>query len=117
MDATADPLLRNKIGIWGLVTAIGAWLFCLLVVTLFWAKLPPQLPFFYSLPWGESWLLARDALAWVLGGFALILIFNLLLARTVLRTYPLLQNYLVWGAATVEFMLAVDLVKIIDLVL
>jgi hypothetical protein len=117
MDPDGKTFFRDKVGIWGLVAAIGAWLFCVLIVVLYWNKLPPQLPFFYSLPWGETWLLAKEKLIWVLSGFALIFGVNLFLARTVVRNERLLQNFLIWGAATAEFMLAVDLIKIIGLIM
>lgn len=112
-----NPILSNKIATWGLVAASAGWIFNLLLVAFSWNKLPPQIPFLYSLPWGEAWLIAKENLIVVLAGFAGILIFNLALAKVSFRTFPLLQNFLIWGAAAAEFMLAVDLVKIIGLLI
>ena len=117
MEKDEKTFLRDMLITSGLAAAIGAWLFCLLAVILNWTKLPPQLPFFYSLPWGDSWLIQKEHLVWVLSGFAGVLILNLLLARTLVRSQRLLQSYLIWGAAVIEFMFAIDLIKIINLIL
>jgi hypothetical protein len=117
MDQQQQPLFKNRLTVLGLTLATSTWLACLLTVALYWNRLPPELPFLYSLPWGEAWLIKRETLVWVLGGFGGILILNLLLTRTVVRHERLLQNYLIWGAAAVEFILAVNLIKIISLVI
>ena len=56
--------------------------FCLanfLVLAFFWTKLPPQIPLFYSHPWGEEQL-ATPAFLFLLPGLSLlVLILNLFL--------------------------------------
>lgn len=116
MESKTKSLIQDKVALWGLVTAVGGWVFCLLIVAFNWNRLPPQLPLLYSLPWGESWLIAKESLALVLLGFAAILFGNLVLSRTLARKEKLLQYYLLWGATAAEFMLAVNLLKIINLI-
>ncbi len=42
-------------------------LVCWLEILIFWNKIPPQIPWFYSLPWGESQLMYKSGLIWLLG--------------------------------------------------
>lgn len=111
-----SKLSRDKLTLTGIVCACATWVFCLLATAVFWAKLPPQLPFFFSLPWGEAWLIPKTGLIWILGGFGLILLVNILLAKTLVKVERLLQNYLIWGAVAAEGIFAIGLVKIIDLI-
>jgi hypothetical protein len=116
MDRVKTKFLQDKVAAWALAMGTLGWLICVLLVVAYWAKLPPQIPFLYSLPWGESWLITKTELSWVLVGFGTVLVFNLILARTIVREEKLLQYFLLWGAAAVEFMLLVDLIKIINLI-
>ena len=36
--------------------AVIAWLIEVLLIVIVWSFLPPQIPFFYSRPWGEEQL-------------------------------------------------------------
>lgn len=47
----------------------------------FWAQLPPELPWFYSLPWGENQLISKTGFAIGLMALALICLVNFLVAR------------------------------------
>ena len=47
----------------------------------FWAKLPPQLPWFYSLPWGENQLVPKAWFGVGLAVLTLIALANYLIAR------------------------------------
>lgn len=57
------------------ILLIGEVLVALMGLTLvwFWKTLPPQLPWFYSLPGGEQQLVNKLVLAMVLGGAAISL--------------------------------------------
>ncbi len=41
---------------------------------VFWAKLPPQLPWLYSLPWGEGQLIPKP---WFAGGLLILALVSL----------------------------------------
>lgn len=63
------------IGELSLILAGGAMLL------IFWTKLPPQLPWFYSLPWGENQLIPKLWFGFGLMTLALITIVNYAIAR------------------------------------
>ena len=47
----------------------------------FWDKLPPQLPWFYSLPWGENQLISKMWFGFGLVALALIALVNYAIAK------------------------------------
>ena len=47
-------------------------LVCWLEVLIFWKKIPPEIPWFYSLPWGESQLMKKSGLLLMLSAISLI---------------------------------------------
>lgn len=51
------------------------------VLAIFWKTLPPQLPWFYSLPWGEQQLASKLWIVSILGGMALVLILTRVMAK------------------------------------
>lgn len=62
------------IGELSLILAGGAML------VIFWTKLPPQLPWFYSLPWGENQLIPKLWFGIGLAILALIVLANYFIA-------------------------------------
>lgn len=52
-----------------------------LVLAWFWKSLPPQIPWFYSLPGGEQQLVNKLWLVWVLAGAVLSLMVTKIVAR------------------------------------
>lgn len=79
-------------------------------------KLPPQIPLFYSRPWGEEQL----GISYFLG-IPLLLSGAFLVANTIaasyLSDYPLLKKTLVIGAATASILASITIIRIILLVI
>lgn len=93
---------------------LGVSLFIL--VGLLWKKLPPELPLFYSLPWGENQIVDKPLL---LLPPAIILLFNslgIILTRFFLKDSLSLK--MLWGGIAVSAVLGgITVVRIIFLVL
>jgi len=58
----------------------------LLSLFIWWSKLPPELPWLYSLPWGEEQLVKREILAGVMIGLGGMVGLSNLLARWMRKT-------------------------------
>lgn len=83
----------------------------------FWVNLPPFLPWFYSLPWGEGQLISKPWFALGLGALELVIVINYLLSRRLRKddevvalviggsTLLLLAIYLAGFARVVSIML------------
>lgn len=95
--------------------------FALLFLTLaflilIWRKLPPQIPLFYSLPWGEDQLGSPFFLLILPLGSLFWGILNFFLAVFSFEKEPLAAKILVWATALLTFLATLTLVKIIFLI-
>lgn len=83
------------------------------LVAFFWQNLPPEVPLFYSRPWGQPQL-ANRVWVWILPGSSwLTTIVNLWLASRIYKKEPVLAISLVWAAALVVFLASVSLFEVI----
>lgn len=55
----------SKVGIWNIFCIVLLALTTVLLVFL-WNKIPPKIPWFYSLPWGEDQLMNKTGLIYVI---------------------------------------------------
>lgn len=108
---------KNPVIVWGMLSGLFIWLTTVGGLIFQWAKLPPQIPLFYSLPWGEGWLIDKSKLWMILAGFALIWFVNNLLALIVSKQEVLLGAYLAWGSAIIQLLLAVTMLRTVLIVL
>lgn len=67
-------------------------------VGLFWKQLPPQLPWYYSLPWGESQLINKLVFMWIFLGTGVSLTFIRLVANWAGKDDATVQNTIMTGA-------------------
>lgn len=89
--------------------------FLFLFIFFFLFSLPPEIPLFYSRPWGESqlapavsiWLLPLTLLA--TGSL------NLYLAARFFEEFPFIARVLIWSNVLIAFLTTVSIVKIIIL--
>lgn len=88
-------------------------LFSFLILAFFWKKLPPQVPLFYTKPWGEEQL-AKDFFLWLLPSLSLILtLINLRIASLLYKDQPFLSYLIVWGNVTICLLSAITLIRIL----
>lgn len=85
-----------------------------LILAIFWAKLPPQVPLFYSHPAGEAELANPLYLVFPLILSILFLVLNLALARFIESDF--LKRALVLGATLASILASITVVRIIFLV-
>ena len=96
----------------GFATAIFFWLAGLSILIFFYFRLPPQIPLFYSLPWGEDQL-ASSNLIFVIPGSVLLIILTNLLAASFFSEEKLLLRTLGLASAVCAFLSLFALIKII----
>ncbi len=86
----------------------------ILLIALSWTKLPPQIPIFYSKPWGEAMLSAKVAI-WILPALTFVfVVVNYILANFWIRESFLERVLFIFGA-TFAFAALYDTTKIISL--
>lgn len=101
-----------------------AWAICILsilaqtsLLLVSWGKLPPEVPLFYSRPWGEQ-ILAVPIFLYLLPAVALFcLLLNFLLANFILRGDFFLRRVLLATAILVAVATLYNTVKIVSLLI
>lgn len=92
-------------------------LFLSLLMTLFiliFAKfLPPKLPLFYSLPWGEKQLVSRAQLLIIPATMTLVTLGNLIISWQLHHSQTLLKNILLISALLISLILTITFFKIV----
>lgn len=111
-----DNLALDKTVKLGLKTVFlslaGNWLW----LAIWWHKLPPEVPLFYSRAYGEGRLISQWGL-WLLPISSLIInLISIRLAGSLIEKDKLLAQILVWLAALTTTMALVGLIKIVLLV-
>lgn len=112
--ATAEILVPDKLGRTSYVVSLVIILLTYSVIGGLLSKLPPTVPLYYSLPWGEARLVPKLFLFALPTMAMIILIFNLALGRFSQKISPLLPKVLSVTTAVVASMLAVSLLGIVQ---
>ena len=104
--------INSKIFRWNIIFII------LQIAFLFWKfnLLPPQIPLYYSLPWGESQL-AQTSMLFVFPVISLVLLFiNHLFAISLIKTSSLLSGILLAISLIFSFLSLIAIFHIVYLI-
>lgn len=82
------------------------------VLAIFWNSLPPQLPWFYSLPWGEQQLVYKMWLVWILGGTVLFLFLTRIIAFWAGKNDKTVQTAVMMGGLMAVILEAASFIRI-----
>lgn len=90
---------------------------CFIILAVVFKKLPPAIPLYYSLPWGEDQLAKPSDLFIIPFSLILIFLLNLVLSLTFLKKDPFLTKFLIWNSCFVALAGLITLIKIIFLII
>lgn len=89
----------------------------LLLLGVFFRKLPPVVPLYYSLPWGEEQLAKTNELFLIPLSIVILFLLNILLSIVFLKKDNFLVQLLLWSLATFTLFGLITLIKIVFLVI
>jgi len=106
----------DKFFFWVLVVCLVIVVAQIFLILVSWRKLPPQVPLFYSYPWGET-VLARPFELWILPIATIFFtVLNFFLAVAIFGENRFLHRILVVASLIVAVASFYDLVRIISLI-
>ena len=82
------------------------------VMALFWSKLPPQLPWLYSFPFGEKQLIGKIWFVWIFAGTEGVLVLTRLLANWAGKNDVTVQNTIMVGVVMAIFLMAASFFRV-----
>jgi len=102
-----------------LVTGLmgGVWLLVVILLIVFWKRLPPEMPWFYSLPRGEDQLIGKRGVGLVMGGLGIVLGLDAFLANIFREKEEFLAKMLLWGGLATTGLVLLSWVKILLIIL
>ena len=95
----------------GIVSAMGG------VMAIFWKTLPPQLPWFYSLPTGDAQLINKLWFVWIIAGMGGLLVLTRMIARWAGKNDSTVQTTIMIGGLTAVSLMAASFVKVMSIFL
>lgn len=103
----------NKVQLWlALCPIMIALVIGIIIVTVF-RILPPKLPLFYSLPWGEAQLATEGEFLIIPANIALIAILNFLLSQQLHPSQSFFKKILIFSSLVSTLILIVTFIKIV----
>ncbi len=92
-----DLLIRR-----GMFVTLGLLLATAASVWWIEGRVPPEIPLWYSRPWGEGQLAGRQALWWLAGGVGVGGVFSLILGVRMAAGQKVAARIIVWTSVLVE---------------
>lgn len=117
MNAFIKQLILDKIIRWSMYGMGGIFFFTLAYLLLLYRRLPPFLPLFNQLPWGDPRLGVRIEVFLPLALVFLFALINLIFARLIYQTIPLISRMLGVTGFLVLLITFIFLVRMTQLVL
>lgn len=88
----------------------------IIIISVNFSSLPPQIPLYYSRPWGEPQLASATSIILLPSASIFVLVANNLLAVFFLKSVQLLSRLLVVGSLAFSFFSAVAVYQIVNLI-
>jgi len=87
------------------------------VMALFWKRLPPQLPWFYSFPWGEKQLIGKAWFFLIFAGMEIVLFLARIMANWAGKNDDTVQNTVIIGIFVAVVLMAASFVRVMSIFL
>lgn len=111
---TAEELVPDTVSRTGYVVAVFLTIILALLVLLVWGKLPQTVPVFFSEPWGEARLGAKQWLLLLPGLSLIVITANVILGKLGGGSSPILPRMLGVTSAVVALTLLLSLLGIVQ---
>ena len=107
-EVSLDPVAKSGLKVGFLSLGLG-----LIVLSLIWGRLPPEVPLLYSQAYGESQI-APSWYLWLLPGISFVIeLISIRAAARLVEEDKLLAQILIWAGALVTVMSLIGIIKII----
>jgi hypothetical protein len=108
-----DALFEDKIVKLGIRLSLSLLFLTFILVIVFWFKLPPKIPLFYSRPWGKDQLAAKLWFLILIFLSFFMVVLNLRLASIFLKKEVLLAKILVWITVILTLLISTTVIRVL----
>ncbi len=117
LQTRVKQFTRDNYYRWSIRISLFLIIFASALLLYFWQKLPPQIPFYYSLTWGEEQLAPNISLIFLLSGLLITCLINLIMAFFLHIHLPFYSKLLLVGSSCICFLTVFTLINIILLMI
>lgn len=105
--------LKNRTDFWLGLSPLILSLFITLAILIFFSKLPPKLPLFYSLSWGDKILVAHEQFLIIPAILILITLVNLAISSQLHPSQYFFKKILLICSCITSLILTITFIKIV----
>lgn len=116
MKGALEKICQDPFCFWGLAFSLIFLSLGVIFLAFFWPHLPPQIPLFYSRPWGEEQLASKTQLIFLPLFSFLIFASSLLASAGFFAKDPFLSQILIGTGSVLVLVLTGALFQIINLI-
>lgn len=110
-----DRLLSDKLTLFVFIFFVISVIAQSSLILINWSKLPPEVPIFYSRPWGEP-MLAAPIFLWILPVSCVVFVLlNLFIALYLIKAHYFLNRVLIVFSAIIAFATLYDVIRLMGL--
>jgi hypothetical protein len=111
---TAEQLVPDSLGRSSYLIALIIALIMFGIIGAIYIKLPPNIPLYFTLPWGEARLAAKLSILLLPVTTIFIIIFNISLGRVASKLSPLLPRSLAVASLVISLMMMIAIFGIVQ---
>lgn len=105
--------MSNKLYLWIILAPLALSLGITLVITVAFKFLPPRLPLFYSLPWGDGQLATQQQFLIIPASIAVVTLLNLVISWQLHPSQSFFKKVLLLSPFVVSLILTMTFVKVV----
>jgi len=105
--------MANKLDIWIILISLILGIFMATSILLFFRFLPPKLPLFYSLPWGDTQLTTHQQFFVIPASIILITLLNLIISWQLHLSQSFFKKVLLFSSLVATLILTITFIKIV----
>lgn len=87
------------------------------ILVVFWKQLPPQLPWLYSLPWGEQQLISKIYFAATLGGLGVFFLFTKAVSTWAGKNDEIVRTTILTGGLMMILLYTASFIRVLSIFL
>lgn len=105
--------MLNKLDTWISSLSLSLAIFMIVSILLFFRFLPPKLPLFYSLPWGDTQLTTHQQFFIIPASITLITLLNLIISWQLHLSQSFFKKVLLLSSLVTTLILTITFIKIV----
>lgn len=107
-----ETKIRKSANLW-ILLSYGVLIITSVYLLITWKKVPPEIPWFHSLPWGEGQLMSKSGLPIILGASVVLLYLGGILSQWTKKDDKIIEQTVTVSLTFIFLMLVINIIKVL----